>query len=86
MATIYKAHGEVIEIEPRNGKDFKLEELQAIVSGYIEIINLADERLMVLNEEGKLNGLAINWKATELAHGYGIIVGDVLVCNDNQIE
>ena len=90
MATIYKAHGEVIEIEPRNGKDFQLEELQAIVSGYIEIINLADGRLIVLNEEGKLNGLAINWNATKIYresfYTDDFIVGDVLICNDDQIK
>lgn len=90
MATIYKAHGEVIEIEPKNGTDFSLSELQAIVSGYIEIISLADGRLIVLNEEGKLHGLAINWNATKIYresfYTDDFIVGDVLICNDDQIK
>lgn len=48
MAKIYKTNGEVIEVSPKNGKTFELEELQAIVEHkvdgvsyhYIEIINL----------------------------------------------
>ena len=92
MATIYKAHGEVIEIEPRNGKDFKLSELQAIVSGYIEIVYLPENKIMIVNEEGKLNGLAINHNATRifneafLPQFYDIICGDVLVCDSNQVK
>lgn len=87
MAKIIKAHGEVLEIEPRNGSDFQLEEMQAIVSGYIEIVYLKDGRLMVINEEGKLNNLAINWEATKLYDNpYDVIVGDVLVCSDNEIK
>ena len=90
MATIYKAHGEVIKSEPKNGRDYQLDELQAIVSGYIEVVSLHDGRIMVINEEGKINGLAINWNATKIFQRvYGtsdIIVGDVLVCDNEQIQ
>ena len=77
---------------------FELEELQAIVEHkvdgvsyhYIEIINLRDGRLMVLNEEGKLIGCEMNNKATDIiVQSFGvfdIVVGNVLVCNDNEIE
>ena len=98
MAKIYKTTGEVIEVSPKNGKTFELEELQAIVEHkvggvschYIEIINLHDGRLMVLNEEGKLIGAPMNNKATDIfVQSFGvfdIVVGNVLVCNDNEIE
>lgn len=98
MAKIYKTTGEVIEVSPKNGKTFKLEELQAIVEHkvdgvschYIEIINLRDGRLMVLNEEGKLIGAPMNNKATEIfmaAFGaFDVVVGNVLVCNENEVE
>ena len=33
MAKIYKTSGEVLDIEPKNGRDFQLEELQVIVGG-----------------------------------------------------
>ena len=32
MAKIYKTNGEVLDIESKNGTDFQLEELQAIVN------------------------------------------------------
>lgn len=91
MATIYKAHGEIIYTSPKNGKDFQLEEMQAVVNGYIEVVYLDDGLIMVVNEEGKLNGLAINWNATKLyrkSHPWSndIIVGDVLVCDYTEIK
>ena len=92
MATIYKAHGLVIDnFEPKNGKHFSLSELQAIVSGFIEIVYLKDDRLMIVNEEGKLNGLAINHAATSIfldsfPYSFDVIVGDVLVCDSKQVR
>ena len=91
MAKIYRANGEVETIKPKNGKDFQLEELQKIVGGYIEIIHLdATNRLMVVDEEGKLKGYSYNEKATELIHNEtfldDFIVGNVLVCDKKQIK
>lgn len=92
MATIYKTSGETIETSPKNGKYFTLSEMQAIVSGFIEIVDLYDGRLMVVNEEGKLKGLGINHKATEIyldampVMVVDIIVGDVLVCDKKEIR
>lgn len=82
MAKIIKADGMEIATMPKNGKDFKLEELQPIVGGYIEIVYLPN-RFMVVNEEGKLMGLPINEKASIIAGE--TIVGDVLICERNQI-
>lgn len=83
MAQIIKTTGEIIETEPSNGTDFSLTELQAVVGGFIEVVHLSDGRLMVVNDEGKLNGLPINPKASELYPD--IIVGDVLVCEHYEI-
>ena len=83
MAQIIKTTGEIIETEPSNGTDFSLTELQAVVGGFIEVVHLPDGRLMVVNDEGKLNGLPINPKASELYPD--IIVGDVLVCEHYEI-
>lgn len=85
MAKIYKTTGEVIEVEPKNGKDFKLEELKEVVQGYIEIVNISLTQYMVVNEEGHLIGLPLNINATKL-YKKDIIVGDVLVCNKSQIK
>ena len=89
-AKIYKADGTIIDnIVPENGTDFQLGELQKIVGGYIEIVSLLDNEIMVINEEGKLIDLPINEKATELYNEvdgfYDYIVGDVLVCDNNMV-
>lgn len=88
MAVIYKSNGEVIETSPKNKKYFSLKELKEIVGGYIEIVNLGDD-YMVVNEEGKLIGLPFNLNATivyQISTKIGEhIVGDVLVCPKNQI-
>ncbi len=82
--------------DPKKG--FSLKELQAIVGGSIEIVKCKDGKLMVINEEGKLDGLPVNRKATGL-YIYGSldpeawdkgtgdqIVGDVLVATSNLIK
>lgn len=88
MAVIYKSNGEVIETSPKNKKYFSLKELKEIVGGYIEIVNLGYD-YMVVNEEGKLIGLPFNLNATivyQISTKIGEhIVGDVLVCPKNQI-
>lgn len=53
MATLLKSDGTRKEIQPQNGTDFKLEELQAYVDGYIEIVNLQNGEILVINEDGK---------------------------------
>lgn len=88
-AKIYKADGTITEVSPANGTDFQLEELQKIVGGYIEIVGLLDNEIMVINEEGKLADLPVNEKATEFyieANGFDdYIVGDVLVCDSSMV-
>lgn len=87
MATIYRTDGTSEEVEPKNGTDFTLDELQAVVDGYIEIVPSRDGRIIVLNEEGKLRELPVNLAASVLyGNRYDFIVGDVLVCNDDQIR
>jgi len=68
MGTIMYTDGRTEERQPANGRTFSLKELQAIVEGYIEIIPTKDERIMVLNEEGKLLDLPRNEQATALAY------------------
>lgn len=89
MAQIIKVDGSVVSIEPKNGKDFSLEELQNIVGGYVEIHKLKNNELMVMDEEGYFKRKHTNSKATwrfceDVT--YAIIVGDVLICNDKQIK
>ncbi len=89
MAKLIKHTGEIIEIEPENGSNFKLQELYKILNcRLIELVATRDGRLIILDEEGKLQNKSINTKATKL-YKYGeedIIVGDVVVCNNKQIK
>lgn len=90
MAKIYKTNGEIIDIEPKNGKDFQLKELKDIVGGYIETVTLPNDEFMVVNEEGKIMGLPLNVNATEIYHSkigpWDYIVGDCLICKTSQIR
>lgn len=89
MATIIKTDGAQIEVQPKNGTDFQLEELNEIVGGFIEIVYLRNGLIMVVNEEGKLNNLPLNEVATRvcLLNGYpDTIVGNVLVCKSEEVK
>ena len=69
-----------------NGKTFSLDELKAFVGGWIECVTLNDKQVMIVNEEGKLNGLPYNLMATEIIKLAfqpcdDFIVGDALLCD-----
>lgn len=90
MAQIIKSNGETKTVEPKNGTDFKLEELQAIVGGYIQIAYLRDDEIMVMDDEGKLKEKDLNLQASlryrRDVNPYDSIVGDVLICKTNQVK
>lgn len=87
-ASIVDVKGGLNLVEPANGTDFTLEELQKIVGGYIQMIKTKDGRTMVINEEGKLNNLPVNSVATErYEHGESDpVVGTVLICPPRMIK
>lgn len=90
MAKILKVDGSVIDVEPKNGTDFELQELHDIVDGYIEIVRLNNEQIMVVNEEGKLYGLDFNANATNIMRNNiatnDYVVGDALICDNSQVK
>lgn len=92
MAQIIKSSGEIIEVEPKNGKDFKLEEVKEIVDGWVELVYLPDGRYMLVNEEGRIHKLPVNLEASKLLYDLSDIVlgrfisGDVLVCEPKQFR
>ena len=90
MAQIIKTSGEVVEKSPKNGTDFQLDEVKDVVGGWVEAINLRDGRLMLCDEEGKLKNKPVNIKATTIFHGAfrtsDFIVGDVLVCKEDELK
>ena len=84
--------GTVEPVNPKNGTDFQLSELKKIVGGYIEVVRLDDNMIMVVDEEGKLKRYDINPLATDLARKYNaiakgdFIVGKILVCRNDQVR
>lgn len=76
-------------VTPSNGTDFSLEELQGFVGCYIEIIRLGDNRLVIVNEEGKILGLPKNTFVTKIIQSAGrqdIVVGNVLICDLDKVK
>jgi Domain of unknown function (DUF3846) len=86
-AKLIKTDGSVITVEPKNGTDFQLDELNEFVDGYIEVIRPPSMPgvIMVINEEGKLKGLPYNVVAT-LIWQCDDIVGNVLLCHHSQVK
>lgn len=77
---------------PKNGKDYTLEELYAILGCDTVQLVPAKHSVYICDEDGKLKGLPINIFATQRARLLGIIdkydhfVGKVLVCPKSMIQ
>jgi hypothetical protein len=73
MAVILYTDGSSKDVRPENGNYFEVEELMAIVEGPVQMIPMADGRIMTFIEEGGPDaesgraGLPPNEEATKLA-------------------
>jgi hypothetical protein len=85
-SVLYKTDGRVSYVAPV-GAVWSEEELQTLVGGYIQIVSTADDRYMVINDQGKSRGLPLNVFATRLyKHGrQDVIVGPAVVV-DTKLE
>lgn len=86
-----QADGTVIYVAPQNGTDFSLEELKAFVHGYIEIIFFDNGQIMVVNEEGAINGMKPNEIASLTQNSIRQrfcqpIFGDALYCDRSMVK
>lgn len=88
MAKLIKPDGIEQLVEPRNGKEFQLDELYALIEcDTVQLVHLADGSAMFCDEEAKLKKVwpAVNEKATRLLAAAGglpgdVVLGNVLVC------
>lgn len=83
MAQLIRVGSKTAEqVSPENNKFWTLEELQKIVGGDIQGIGVGTS-VMYMNENGKLEGLDLNWTATRMVKGSLIpgdyIAGDVII-------
>lgn len=91
MGKLVKTNGEEQDIAPANGSDFELKELYKLLDcSLIEVIRTPDNKLMIIDEEGKLNNKERNRKATKIMEGAIFvsdwIAGDALIINDNEFK
>lgn len=90
MATLYKVDGSEQEVLPANGKGFTLDEMQALVGGYVQVIYLPDGSPCLMDEDGKSKNKPINQRATLMGRvagtqGGDCIVGDFVVCKREEL-
>jgi hypothetical protein len=75
-------HGIEQDIVPANGTDYTLDEVQAFVGGYIEVVGFGNGVMMlVVNEDGQAQHLPINERASLIA-GQSIVGNVVLIEKD----
>lgn len=90
QSLLIKSDGSKTIIEPEENNSFTCSELQNYVEGYIQLIPLNDNLIVVINEEGKLLNLPYNEVATDLCReilfNNDYIVGNVVIINSCQIK
>ena len=59
--------GSMTPIAPSKGDEYTLREAQAWVGGYIEVVRLDDEWILVVNEDGLAMGRDYNARASFIA-------------------
>ena len=64
MAQLYKMLDgfRIISVQPRNKKKFSLEKVQEMIGGYVEIVYLNGDDILLCDEEGRLKSLPTNQK------------------------
>ena len=93
-----KASGEIISVNPKDGKEFSLEEMKHYIGGgYIQMITPPGKTgaIMIIDEDGKMKNFPINIIATRMWQQYAqqgsmrmddAVVGDVLLMHRSQIS
>ena len=94
-AYIVKTTGDIVPVVPKNGMDFKLEEVQKIVLDTVEVVYDNGEYCMIASENAFARNLWLNAAASCIAeedtkkmgldYPY-LILGDVLVCKSSMFR
>ena len=86
---------EPIEVNPKNGKSFKLAELYTLLDcDTIEVIPLDGTLILIVDEEGKFKKAPVlNMAASQMWYkcfpqmrGQDVIVGKALLCHTRQLH
>jgi len=87
QAFLVKPDGYVEPVAPRFGaKAFSLDEVQEYVGGYVQLITVNKNLVLLCNEDGGAQNLPENPEAARTLHkesglDYGFIVGTVVICH-----
>jgi hypothetical protein len=87
MAMLLRADGSAEMLQPPNGVNWNIVELQTLVGGFIEVRGTIDGKFLVIDDEGKLKRKPLNIAATRV-YLYGrsdVIVGDAVLI-DTRLE
>ncbi len=90
-AYLIRENGDIKPIMPSNGTDFELAEMQGYVAGFIEVVHLSDNQIMVVDEEGKFSKGG-NVFATAIAdlhkaiRSNDYIAGDAVICPSDMLR
>ena len=82
----------VKEVSPKNNRKFTLEELQKMVDGLVEFVDLGEGITMIINDDGKFRSdFELNLFATQLfSKAYpntnDYIVGPALICPSSMLN
>jgi hypothetical protein len=79
----------IVEEVTFSKKKVTLKEMQDAVQGYIEFVWLDDNKILVVNEDGKILGLPENIRATLMIKDQGIddhIVGNALLIDLKYVD
>jgi hypothetical protein len=88
IGTLITSSGNIKEIV-FSKKMVTLKEMQECVEGYIEFVWLSDGKILVVNEDGKIQGLEQNHVATSIIMEHGIndhIVGNALLIDSKYVD
>lgn len=88
-ALIFKTTGEMVDVQYKD--PIKLEQMQEAVGGFIEPIYIPGGKVMLVNEDGKWQGLEPNLNATaylkfSMDYFNDVIVGDALLLEQKDFK
>lgn len=86
IAQLIRPNGLVTDVMPRNGADFKLDELCKLVEcEYIDIVGLPDDLIMIVDDDGRSKNLPVNKIATRLYSKDRISIAEILALLETQL-
>lgn len=85
MARLITVNMDSNPIKPKNGTDFTLNELYELIGcSLVEVINIDRDNIMIVDEEGAINGSVLNSTVTSM-YGHPIF-GNVVICKRSELK